>query len=158
MAKGIIRLAKDIIIREEKEIIIRRVTVDRSHTPQQVLDAMGRKQDTDSEVVMDMPHGEGAEVDVVFFWVCRSWSDPDLDQECAHHGLIPADPYSIAAVNKADPAFADTHPNSGHWKDANGRWCYMAFNHWRGKRNVIVKRGGSEWLVERWFAGLRKTT
>ncbi|MFA6408497.1 MAG: hypothetical protein WCW36_03475, partial [Candidatus Paceibacterota bacterium] len=48
-------------------IIIRRhVRVDRTRTPQEVVDATGRTQYVDKDVLATMPIGEGEEVDVHF--------------------------------------------------------------------------------------------
>lgn len=137
-------------------MIVRRVKVDRTRTPQQVLDATSRYQYTDRNVAKVMPRGEGAEAEMVFFKIYRSIRDDDLEKEYELRGLKPADPYSLAAVNEADPAFADDHPNGTHWKDADGRWCYLAFHRWSGERHVIVSRRASDWRALWWFAGLRK--
>ena len=139
-------------------MIVRHAKANRNRTPQQVLDATGRKQYTDSKVVKAMPKGEGDETDVHFFKLGRYVSDADLEKEYELRGLKPADPYSLAAVNEADPAFADEYPNGTHWKDASGNWCYAAFNQWNDdERRVNVDRGDdSDWLVSWWFAGLRK--
>jgi hypothetical protein len=49
-------------------LIVRLVKgINRARTPQEVLDATGRKQYTDRKVVDSMPHGEGDEGEVVFF-------------------------------------------------------------------------------------------
>ena len=139
-------------------MIVRHVKVNRNRTPQQVLDATGRKQYTDSKVVKAMPKGEGDETDVHFFKLGRYVSDADLEKEYELRGLKPADPYSLAAVNEADPAFADEYPNGTHWKDASGNWCYAVFNQWSGgERGVSVSRDvGNDWDDYWWFAGLRK--
>jgi len=81
-------------------------------------------------------------------------NDADLDKEYASRGLIPADPFSLATVNEADPAFADEHPNATHWKDVNGKLCYAAFSRWFGERGVLVYRFGGGWRDRWWFAGL----
>ena len=70
-------------------------------------------------------------------------------------GPNPADPYSQAAVNEADPAFADGHPNGTHWKDVNGKWCFVAFGRWGDGRKLGVGRG-NDWGGSCWFAGVRK--
>jgi hypothetical protein len=137
-------------------MIIRRVKPDRSRTPQAMLDATNRKQYTDRKVVDAMLRGEGEEVEVVFFKLGRWISDADLEKEYELRGLIPADSYSQTAVNEADPAFADEHPNGTHWKDAQGNWCFSAFGGWDGGRRVSVRRSGSEWRGGWWFAGLRR--
>jgi len=143
-------------------IIVRHVTVNRAQTPQAMLDATGRRQYTDRKVVDAMPRSEGEEVDVYLFkprpeaYKNGFINDDDLEKEYEFHGLVPADPYSLAAVIEADPAFADKHRNVTHWKDANGKWCYIAFSRWDGERSVGVNRDGRVWFSEWWFAGLRK--
>ena len=138
-------------------LIIRWVKVDRTRTPRQVLDATGREQYTDREVVDSMPWGQGKEVEVVFFKLDRHVSDTDLKKEYTLLGLVPADPFSVAAVKVADPTFADTYPNGTHWQDAHGRWYFAAFRCWHdGERLVNVNRNGSGWPDGWWFAGLRK--
>lgn len=138
-------------------MIMHRVNVNRACTPKQVLDATSRVQyNTNSDVVTAMPRGEGDEVEVFFFKLGRYVSDDDLEKEYELRGLKPVDSYSLAAVNEADPAFADEHPNSTHWKDANGKWCYVAFNRWNDERIVDVDRYDNDWDDYWWFAGLRK--
>ncbi len=143
-------------------LIVRRVKVNRALTPQQVLDATGRKQYTDQQVVDSMPHGEGDEVDIMFFKPNLSdrdgyISDADLDEEYELRGLIPADPYSLAKVNEDDSAFADTKPNATHWKDSKGNWCFVSFRRWiGGERNAGVNCNVRDWDDDWWFAGLRK--
>jgi hypothetical protein len=138
-------------------MIVRHVKVNRNRTPQQVLDATGRKQYTDSKVVKAMPRGEDDETDVHFFKLGRYVSDADLEKEYELRGLKPADPYSLAAVNEADPAFADEYPNGTHWKDTSGNWCYAAFGRWSDdERYVSVYRNDCGWDGDWWFAGLRK--
>ncbi|MFZ3031476.1 MAG: hypothetical protein WA082_00375 [Candidatus Moraniibacteriota bacterium] len=136
--------------------IIRRVTVDRTRTPQAALVATKRQLCVDDNAVKTMPRGEGEEVIVVFFLVSGFWTDPNLEKECALRGLVPVDPYSLAAVNEDDPAFADDHPNVTHWQDAAGNWCYMAFGSFGNERRVSVIRCGYGWDGSFWLAGLHK--
>jgi hypothetical protein len=137
-------------------LIVRTTKVNRARTPQQVLDATGRKQYTNSDVVATMPRGEGSEAEVIFFKLGRYVSDNELEKEYELRGLKPADPYSLAAVNEADPAFADGHLNCTHWQDVNGKWCFSAFDRWGGERSLGVRRLDSDWYDGWWFAGLRK--
>ncbi len=155
-AETLRRIAK--IIAEDAGSFIRVVvSVNRTRTPQQVLDATGRRQYTDPKVVDSMPSGEGAGAEVVFFQVGRYISNAELEKEYELRGLRPCDPYTLAAINEADPALADTKPNGTHWQDASGNWCYVAFRHWHGvERRVEVDRHGSGWYGHWWFAGLRK--
>jgi uncharacterized protein YejL (UPF0352 family) len=143
-------------------LVIRLVDVDITRTPQAVLDATGRKQYVDKNVVATMPRGNGGKTEVFFFkprpdayndgWI----SDDGLEKEFDFVGLKPADPFSLAAVNEADPAFADAYPNGTHWKDADGKWCFATFGRWRGERGVGVDRNDRGWFDVWWFAGVRK--
>ncbi len=142
-------------------LIVRRVTVNRTRTPQSMLDATGRKQHTNQDVVDAMPRGEGEKAEVYFFkpdlterggWI----SDADLEEEFESRGFAPADPYTLGAVNEVDPAFTDSHPNGTHWKDAQGRWCFAAFGRWYDEPSVSVHRSDDDWDGRWWFAGVRK--
>jgi hypothetical protein len=137
-------------------LIIRRVHVDRSRTSQEVLDATGRNKYVDDHVVELMPRGEGEEVEVAFFKINRRVSDIELKKEYETRGLVPCDPFTLAAVNEADSAFADDHPNGTHWKDEGGNWCFATFSRWSVGRYVSVNRSSSDWSGGWWFAGLRK--
>ena len=138
-------------------LVFRTAKVNRTRTAQKALDATNRKQYIDKDVVSSMPQGTDEEVEVVFFNLGCHVSDSKLDEEYEIRGLKPADPYSLSAVNEADPAFADQKPNATHWKDSNGKWCYSAFDQWNdGGRFVIVDRDGSDWYGNWWFAGVRK--
>ena len=144
-------------------LIVRKVKVNRLLTPQQVLDATGRKQYTNRKVVDAMPRGEGDETEVVFFkpepWEYTRpdfMSDDDFEKALGRRNLKSAPPDDVAAVNEADPAFADEKPHGTHWQDENGKWCYAAFHRWGDERNVSVNRGDGGWSVSWWFAGVRK--
>ena len=148
-------------IERRSNIIVRRVTVNRNRSQQETIEATGRAQYTDRKVVDAMPKGEGDEVEVVFFKPDLSErngfiSDDDLEKEFELRGLKPADPVSVAAVNEADPAFADKKPHSTHWKDAKGNWCYATFYRWRDERKVYIYRYDFDWDGVWWFAGVRK--
>lgn len=143
------------------KMIVHFVTVDRNRTPEQVITATGRKQYVDTNVVKNMPKGGGRDVRLVYFQLDRSaydtngWiSDDKLEEQFALRHLKPADPYSLAADNEADPAFADEHPNATHWKDADSNWCYAAFDRWFAERRVLVVRYDDGWSGRWWFAGL----
>jgi hypothetical protein len=137
--------------------------VDRTKTPKEVLDATGRTQYTDADVVKAMPHGTGEGAEVIFFKPEPGeytrpgfMSDDDLEKALARRGFTAADPYSLATDNIADPAFADEHPNGTHWQDANGKWCFATFNRWHDERYVDVDRSYDAWNDRWWFAGVRK--
>lgn len=139
------------------EMIVRRVKVNRSRSPQETLDATGRSQYVDSEVVATMPRGEGEEVDVYFFPNKRQLSNAELEGLFNLLRLKP-DPYALAAVNEADPAFADNCPNSTPWRDAGGNWCCIAFDRWAcsGERDVRVERRDIDYIADWLFGGVPK--
>ena len=129
----------------QSDIIVRRVRVDRTRTPQEVIDATGRTQYVNKNVLATMPQGEGDEVDVYFVPTKRFVPVEDVPAFLAQYGLVP-DPRAQAAVNEADSAFADEHPNGTQWGDN----CYLMFSRWNGKRNVDCRRSGSGWH-DYWF-------
>lgn len=135
------------------DMIVRHVKVDRTRTPQAVLDATGRRQYTSDASVRCMERDGRDEVDVSFFKVSRFISDADLEKELALRGLK-RDPYAQAQVNIDDPAFADQHPNGTHWQDADGNWHYAAFNRWLDERCVNVNRSDIEWDDDWFFGGV----
>jgi hypothetical protein len=128
-----------------------------SLTPQQVLDATGRKQYVDHNVVVAMPRaGLLYDPHVYFFKVGRYVSDAELEKEYELRGLKAAAPDIVAQVNTDDASFADEHPNGTHWKDVNDQWCYAAFDRWDDERDVHVDRHDDGWDARWWFAGCRK--
>ncbi len=142
-------------------LIVRTAKVNRNRSQQEAIEATGRAQYTDPKVVDAMPKGEGDETEVVFFKPDLSQRngfipDDDLDKEYELRGLKPADPISVAAVNEADPAFADEKPHGTHWKDAEGNCCYAAFRRWYDVRRVSVSRDDDDWSDYWWFAGVRR--
>lgn len=140
----------------QSNLFVRRVTVNRNRTPIEMIEATGRVQYIDRKVVDTMPQGEGEEVEVVFFNLGRDISDNDLEKEYKLRGLKAADPYSLAAINEADPTFADQRPNATHWKNSNGKWCYADFPQWiDNERSVSVFRSDNHWYSYWWFAGVR---
>jgi hypothetical protein len=143
-------------VEKVSNIIVRTVRVDRSISPQAVLDATGRVQNTNDTVVKSMPKGEGEDVKVFFFKLDRWVSDAELDEEYKLRGMCPADAYSLAKVNEDDSAFADDHPNGTHWQDDEGNWCYAAFRRFDGKRDLRVNRSYSGWDGRWRFAGVSK--
>ena len=140
---------------EMSNLIVRHVKVDRSQTPQQALDATGRKQYTNREVVDAMPRGENEEVDVCFFNLDYDPTVEELDREYELRGLK-ADPIAQAKVNTDNPAFADDRPNGCQWGLENGVASFATFDRWRVERDVGVDRDGIRWSRCCRFGGVRK--
>lgn len=137
------------------KMIVRRVKVNRSRTHQQALDATGRAQYVNSEVLETAPKGDGEEVNVYFFDLDYDSTPDELDREMETRGLKP-DPDALSAVNEADKAFADDRPNTTQWRDADGKACYAIFRRWIGGRFVDVDRSDDRWRRYCRFAGVRK--
>lgn len=137
--------------------IVRHVTVNRTRSALEAINATGRRKYF-TALVPGVPQGEGDEVDVCFFKIGHNINDFDLDKEYDLRGLKSADLPSLAAVNEADPAFADEHPNATQWEDTDDNLGYAAFSGGiDGERRVLVgcwHRGG--WDDRWWFAGVRK--
>ena len=150
LANEFLKLVRERVERK-LEMIVRRVKVDRSLTPEQVIDETGRvKWYINEEALAKMPRGEGEEVDVYFFPAKRFMPVKEYEAELAKYGLVP-DPRAQAAVNRDDLAFADTHPNGVQW-DGN---AYATFCR-NDERRVHVSRNDVDWYDSIWFGGVRK--
>ena len=139
------------------------VRVNRSRSPQQAIEATGRELYTNQDVVNTMPIGDGDEVELVFFMpdftkYDETISDEELVCEYSRRGLKPADPISVAAVNEADPTFANENPHCTHWKDADSYWCYASFYYLSDECWVRIDYHNYGWGNGWWFVGIRVTT
>ena len=132
-------------VETQSDIIIRRVRVDRTRTPMEVINATGRNKYLNDDVVATMPQGEGDEVDVYFIPTKRLVPTSEVPAFLAQYGLVP-DPRATAAVNEEDPAFADKYPNGSQWGDN----CCLTFDRWYDERGVNCSRHGYAW-DGRWF-------
>jgi hypothetical protein len=160
MIAGMVAVVRKFAEAKAKEIV-RRVKVDRTLTPMEVIDATGRAKYVDKKIVETMPKGEGEEVDFVLFKPEPEeytrpgfMSDDDLDKALDRRGLI-YDPRAQTKVNEYDPALADERPNGTHWKEGD-HYNFVTFYRWSGERNVYVNRSSDGWDVSWWFGGVRK--
>lgn len=136
--------------------IVRFAKVDRTRTLKQSIDATGRVHYVNDNVVAIAPKGEG-DAEYIFVNIGRDVNCDKLDEELGNLGFeLIVDPQGLAAINEADPAFADEHPNGTQWKDINNNFCYAIFNRWSGKRYVDVSQYGAYWNVYWWFPCRRK--
>lgn len=134
-----------VLVQLPEGTIIRHAHVDRTRTPQEVISATGRVEYVDKDILATMPQGEGDKVDVHFIPTKRFVPAKEVPAFLAQYGLVP-DPRAQAAVNEADSAFADTHPNSTQW----GNNCYLTFARWGGERGVGCYRRDGGWR-DGWF-------
>jgi len=138
------------------DMIVRHVkNIDRTLTPQQMLDATGRHQYTDMKVVASMPRDGRTEDDVFFFPLRRFASPAEVAEALKFRGLKP-DPYAQAKVNIDDPDFANEHLNGCQWQDADGQHCFATFGRWCGGRHVDVYRNDHDWYYYWWVGGVRE--
>lgn len=138
-------------VEAQSDIIVRRVRVDRTRTPQEAIDATDRNKYLDDHVVATMPQGEGDEVDVYFVPTKRYVPVAEVPAFLTQYGLVP-DPRAQAAVNEEDPAFSDEHPNGSQW----GNNCCLAFDRWGDGRCVHCDRYDFDWSVGWFLVGVRK--
>lgn len=129
------------------------VKVNRKLSLQDMLRATQRKLHINFDVVPTAPRGEGAKATVFFFSPGRCLRDDDVEKEYRFWGLRPADLDSLAAVNEANPGFADRRPNSTWWKGKTG-WCYARFDVGHNKRRVLVGRSYDLQPSDMYYAGM----
>lgn len=130
--------------------------VNRTQTPQEALDATGRKQYTNQSVVDAMPRGEGENVELKFFELDYDPFPKELDAEYKSRNLK-ADPFALSKHMQDDPSFADERPVACQWDlDENGRASYAVFDRWDGGRFVDVFRRDDRWDRRYRFAGVCK--
>ncbi len=137
------------------KMVVRRVKVNRTRTPQGAIHATGRTEYLNDEVVNSMPHSTQEEVEVCFFPLEKFTGVADVQKMLEDHGLEP-DPYALAAVNEEDPSFADIYPNNTQWADSNGNRCFLAFGRFGGGRKVYCYRSEDGWRGSWWIGGVRK--
>jgi hypothetical protein len=141
----------------ESRTITRSATVNRMRASMEALKATGRAQYVNEAVAIAMPMCIGDHVEMLFVNLGRVVANNKLDSELEKMGFeLIVDPVGIAAINEADQAFADTHPNGTQWKDADGNYCFALFRRWDGERIVDVNRGGGVWDGDWWFPVRRK--
>ncbi len=139
---------------EQDGMIICHVTVDRSRTPQEAMEAIRRHKSLHERALNTMPRGEYDEMGITFFNLNHSGRGVyRLQTKYEQHGLKPCDPFSLAAVNEADPSFADEHPNITIWKGVDSHWYCAWFDEsvfvWEFISNMYFRNG-------LWLAGVPK--
>lgn len=148
----------------DSEEVVFKVKVDLTRSRQQALWALvGYFPDIIREVADAMPKGRRSEVEIVLFKPNLSKYggrifDDSLEEEYRQRGLKPVDPFSLAALNEAEPTLALMKFHATHWKDRDGNWCHMAL-YLRDRENWVsighpssIWRG---WPDNMWFAGIR---
>jgi hypothetical protein len=158
LAEEMFKVLQERVERRSK-IIVRRTTVNRDQTPEQMINATGRKQflDEGGKTLKTLPRQDtGIEVvELYFFNPGRYLTRDEQEQELATYGLVP-DYCAQIQVNIDDPSFADEHPNGAQWDNKDGQASFVAFGRWNVERHVYVLRVARGWRDVWWFAGRRK--
>lgn len=138
-------------------MIVRRVIgINRTQTPQEALDATGRRQYTTQLVVDAMSRGTGDNVELMFFELDYDPWPVELECEYELRGLK-ADPFALAKYMEDNPAFADDRPVACQWDlDEKGETSFAYFHRWANVREVRVDRDACRWVRIYRFAGVRK--
>lgn len=110
----------------------------------------------DKEVLAAAPFNE-VQGTLEFFNLGKYVTDDELEKEYELRGLVPADIYELAIWEEANQN-NDYRYLATHWQDAQGKWCYAAFNGWGDGRRVDVRRHDVGWGGLWFFAGVRKGT
>ena len=121
--------------------VVRRVRVDGTRPPREVVDGTGRKQYINNDVLATLPPSDSGEMDVYFVPTRKYVPVNEAGVFLAQFGLV-FNPRAQAAANEGDPSLADTVPNGTQW----GKNCYLTFHRWRGGRVVNCDRGGFGWF------------
>ena len=137
--------------------ITRHVVVDRSLTPEQMINLTGRvKWFIDPEVLVEMPREGLSECAVEIFELDYDASVDQLDNEYESNSRA-QDPYAVIQMMIDDPSLADERPIAVQWRDKRGRACYAIFDrHGDGERRVRVSWDDDGWDRNDRFAGSRK--
>ncbi|MFZ2522811.1 MAG: hypothetical protein WAW92_00310 [Minisyncoccia bacterium] len=144
----------------------RKVRINRNNNPNELLKDTSCHQIVEAEVLQSMPRAEGddEEVEVVFFNTDRS---ADLENDSAFEaiakeydkrGLKTVDPYTLAEANKWNTlhTLLIRTNHETFWRDAEGNWCVMAFEHGARYHKVYVRRSKIPVWTARWYAGVKK--
>lgn len=140
------------------ETIVRRVTVNRDLTPEQLLEFCSVNQDAvDCKVLRTLPRqGTGIEeVDIHFFNVRRYLPFGEIEHEFSIRGLEP-DFYAQIQANIDDPAFGDEHINGAVWNNKGGRASCFRFLRVKDQRLMCSYRRRCRtdwWYYSWWLAG-----
>lgn len=144
------------LVEVDNNMAVRTVTVNRKRSAREALKATRREQYVTDSLVAKMPKGTATKVEVIFFKLGRYVTHAELNKEYKLRHLKPADPFALAAVNQADPAFADEKPNITQWKNEKGKYCHISFSSDKIERDVAIREGDDHFHDEWWFAGVRK--
>ena len=131
-----------------------RVSVDQTRSPIEAITATGCRKYIAPRVANTMPRGADGTVRLFLFKAKHPPGHPDLDKEYEVRGLVPANPYSLIALNENNPRFLDDYPNGTFWKGISGNRNHIAFCRSYGQRCVFVGDGGISPGSYWWIVGV----
>jgi hypothetical protein len=110
----------------------------------------------EKETFKTLPQEQNDRAKVFFFCPGRPLSDEGLEIEYAIRKLVPAGPFSLLSVHKADREFIDTYSSATHWKDDAGIWHCMIFGRWNEQHRLYIAPVKGIWCDDFWYAGILK--
>ena len=146
-------------VERHSKIVVRRVTVNRDLTPEQMIEAAGYADSIYWRLIKNMPRqGAGIEeVDVYFFNPGRLLTNDELEKVLVASGLE-RDCYAQIQANIDDPSIADKFPNGVQWDNIDGKTSYVVFGRGSIGNVVRIARDDRDWDGGWWFAGVRKVS
>lgn len=110
----------------------------------------------DDRVVGLIPRGADNILEVEFFRAGRELSDEALLNLYADKGLIPADLYSMAAVNRGINGLWRERRNATVIQIPNDKNFYsLIFLEHKGLCLCVLKKSNRKWREDWWFGGIR---
>lgn len=130
--------------------------IQRTLSPQELLNKTGFKQYVDKDIVHTMPQGKGEKVTIEFFTLNECVIDDELEKEYESRGLVPIEPYDLIEFVHQNPELMDTNYIGTHWKDEE-KWNFARCRRWDGARHVHVYQSVNDWSAGEWFGGRGKS-
>ncbi len=124
-----------------RKMFARRVTVDRTRTPEEMSAALNCNAGISLRESRIMPRGVGDHVEVIFFEVSIFLPRDKIARAFKRRGLKPADPYSLMQVYIDDPTFFDKGQCRTAWQREDGGRTWIHFEKYDdGRCNMWIAR------------------
>lgn len=137
----------------EKPRTVTAENLNRSLTPAEAIKATGCNLYGNIDYAKHFSKAEGDSEKLTFILI-EKWLSPDaVDALVAAGGWKYASLHAVCKHNQDNPDFANDVPHFIQENDEKGRYCCVAFNHWRVGRSVYVYRLENDW-DDRWFVAV----
>lgn len=149
-----------VLAQSQESTIILEAEVNLKLTFQEALRETRRKITLEEPPIDGIPRGTSERVSVHFFKPGRVIDGLDVLEEYKLRGLVPVDPFSLAAIFRLRNEYGE---HSGFirfskiatpWTDPKGDLCYEVFDYWGEEYWVVVRRNNLRWSDDYWFAGV----